>query len=397
MIKKLIIVLAVLTGVIICSAYFLMPDNSKADSADISEEAAGITAESAENADISGSTTVSGDSSDNTSTPVDSSDNQNNEEDGKDKDKIVKITISAAGDCTLGVDSRYNNAFNNKYNEKNSSYFLKKVKKIFSKDDLTIVNLEGTLTDSTDRAVKTYTFKGPQKYVNILKQGSVEAVTVANNHSMDFGEQGFKDTKAAVKNAGIKCFGYDTISYKKIKGERIAMIGVNALSSQGSQTSYVKTLIKKAKKKKSDLIIIYFHWGIERDALPNSTQMSLAHESIDCGADLVLGSHPHVVQGIEKYKGKYIVYSMGNFCFGGNSNPEDKDTMIFSQTFTFKNDKLINKKNAKVIPCSLSGVSYTNDFQPRILSESERTRVLNKIKDRSKGMNIKIRKNGTIK
>ncbi|MGN0240818.1 MAG: CapA family protein [Candidatus Weimeria sp.] len=314
----------------------------------------------------------------------------------KKKDKIVKIKISAAGDCTLGVDSRFNNSFNQKYNEKGSSYFLKKVKKIFSKDNLTIVNLEGTLTNSTNRAVKAFTFKGKKSYTKILTNGSVEAVTIANNHTMDFGSQGFKDTKKAVRDAGIRCFGYDDISYKNIKGEKIAMIGVNALPSQGKKDSYVKQLIRKAKKKKPDLIIIYFHWGIEQDARPNSTQTNLAHKSIDWGADLVLGSHPHVLQGIEKYKGRYIVYSFGNFCFGGNSNPGDKDTMIYTQTFTFKNKKLTAKNDAKVIPCSVSGVSYTNDFQPRILSGSEKTRVRNKINSRSRGMHTKIKANGSL-
>lgn len=312
------------------------------------------------------------------------------------KDKIVKIKISAAGDCTLGVDSRYNTRFNQKYNAKGSSYFLKKVKNVFSKDDITIVNLEGTLTNSTSRASKAFTFKGKKSYTKILTSGSVEAVTIANNHTMDFGSQGFKDTKKAVRDAGIRCFGYGDISYKTVKGEKVAMIGVNALPSQGKKDAYVKNLINKAKKNKPDLIIIYFHWGIEQNSTPNSTQKNLAHKSIDWGADLVLGSHPHVLQGIEKYKGRYIVYSFGNFCFGGNSNPKDKDTMIFTQTFTFKNKKLTTKNDAKVIPCSVSGVKYTNDFQPRVLSGSEKTRVRNKINYRSRGMRTKINKNGSL-
>jgi poly-gamma-glutamate synthesis protein (capsule biosynthesis protein) len=123
----------------------------------------------------------------------------------KKKDDTVAITISAAGDCTLGVDSRYNEAFNSYYDEHNASYFLKKVKPVFSKDDITIVNFEGTLTDSNDRQDKTFTFKGPAKYAKILKKGSVEVVTLANNHSYDFGEQGFSDTKKTLKkNAKIK-------------------------------------------------------------------------------------------------------------------------------------------------------------------------------------------------
>ena len=386
--KKKIISTAVMMGLILTLTSCMSENGVTAHSTDISTETVSSSDGSAVVTDSSGSTT---DTAANASGDADTTKKKN-----KKKDKIVKIKISAAGDCTLGVDSRFNNRFNQKYDEKDSSYFLKKVKKVFSKDDLTIVNLEGTLTNSTNRAVKTFTFKGKKSYTEILTKGSVEAVTIANNHTMDFGNQGFKDTKKAVRDAGIKCFGYDDISYKTIKGEKISMIGVNALPSQGKKDSYVKQLIKKAKKKKPDLIIIYFHWGIEGDARPNSTQTHLAHKSIDWGADLVLGSHPHVLQGIEKYKGRYIVYSFGNFCFGGNSNPGDKDTMIFTQTFTFKNKKLTAKNDAKVIPCSVSGVKYTNDFQPRILSGSEKTRVRNKINTRSKGMHTKIKKNGSL-
>ena len=386
--KKKIISTAVMMGLILTLTSCMSENGVTAHSTDISTETVSSSDGSAVVTDSSGSTT---DTAANASGDADTTKKKN-----KKKDKIVKIKISAAGDCTLGVDSRFNNRFNQKYDEKDSSYFLKKVKKVFSKDDLTIVNLEGTLTNSTNRAVKTFTFKGKKSYTKILTKGSVEAVTIANNHTMDFGNQGFKDTKKAVRDAGIKCFGYDDISYKTIKGEKIAMIGVNALPSQGKKDSYVKQLIKKAKKKKPDLIIIYFHWGIEGDARPNSTQTHLAHKSIDWGADLVLGSHPHVLQGIEKYKGRYIVYSFGNFCFGGNSNPGDKDMMIFTQTFTFKNKKLTAKNDAKVIPCSVSGVKYTNDFQPRILSGSEKTRVRNKINTRSKGMHTKIKKNGSL-
>ena len=115
------------------------------------------------------------------------------------KQEPVSITISAAGDCTLGVDSRYNNTFNDYYQKKGASYFLKKVKPIFSKDDLTIVNFEGTLTSSGSRVQKKFTFKGPAGYASILTKGSVEVVNLANNHSMDYGQTGFTDTKRTLK------------------------------------------------------------------------------------------------------------------------------------------------------------------------------------------------------
>ena len=112
-------------------------------------------------------------------------------------------------------------------------------------------------------------------------------------------------------------------------------------------------------------------------------QKDAAHAAIDAGADLVLGHHPHVLQGIEKYNGRYICYSLGNFCFGGNKNPSDKDTMIFQQTFTFENGNLLDDSNINIIPCSLSSSGKKNDYKPRVLKGSEKDRVMKKIQDMS--------------
>ncbi len=313
----------------------------------------------------------------------------------KKKDETIAITISAAGDCTLGIDSRYNSAFNDYYDANNAAYFFKKVKPVFEKDDITIVNFEGTLTESTDRQDKTFTFKGPAKYAKILKKGSVEVVTLANNHSYDFGYQGFEDTKSTLKKNKIKYCYKSTIAYKTVKGVKVAFIGFSQLDGDGE--AEVKAAIKKAKKKKAKIIICNFHWGIERDYYPMQEQKDLGRYAIRQGADLVIGHHPHVLQGIEKYKGRYIVYSLGNFCFGGNMDPEDKDTMIFQQTFYIKKGKLQKKNDAKIIPCSLSGVSYTNDFQPRILKGKEKKALLSRMRDFSSGMNVKIKSSGKLK
>ena len=111
----------------------------------------------------------------------------------------------------------------------------------------------------------------------------------------------------------------------------------------------------------------------------------MAHYMIDNGVDLVLGSHPHVLQGIEKYRGRYILYSMGNFCFGGNTDPADKDSMIFQQTFTFVNGELQQDDNIKIIPASVSGVSWCNNYQPVVLEGAEKQRVMEKIMRYSSG------------
>lgn len=297
----------------------------------------------------------------------------------------VSITVSVVGDCTLGTDENFNYArsLNAYYEKYGPEYFLKNVKPIFEADDLTIANLEGTFTNSTSRVDKTYAFKGPAEFVNILTSSSVESVTLANNHSRDYGPQSLTDTKATLDAAGVIHFGYDETSVVDVNGIKVGLIGIYELIDHTGRAQQVKDHIAKVKSEGADVVIVIFHWGIERDAAPNSHQTMLARLAIDEGADLVCGHHPHVLQGIEVYKGKNIVYSLGNFCFGGNSNPSDKDTMIFQQTFTFTKDGMKEDNVTNVIPCSLSSEKSRNNYQPTPATGEEAARILKKIEDRS--------------
>ncbi len=149
----------------------------------------------------------------------------------------------------------------------------------------------------------------------------------------------------------------------------------------GVTKKQVKAGIKKAKKAKAAIIIVSFHWGIERDYYPARVQKSLGRYAIDCGASLVLDHHPHVLQGIEEYKGRYIVHSLGNFCFGGNSNPEDKDCMLFQQTFTVAGDEVAKNDDVNFIACSVSSESDRNTYQPTIAEGDEKARIDEKIQE----------------
>ena len=297
----------------------------------------------------------------------------------------VSITVSVVGDCTLGTDENFNysRSLNAYYEKYGAEYFLKNVKSIFESDDLTIANLEGTFTNSTSRVDKTYAFKGPAEFVNILTSSSVESVTVANNHSRDYGPQSLTDTKATLDAAGVIHFGYDETSVVEVNGIKVGLIGIYELIDHTGRAQQVKDHIAKVKSEGAEIVIVIFHWGIERDAAPNSHQTMLARLAIDEGADLVCGHHPHVLQGIEVYKGKNIVYSLGNFCFGGNSNPSDKDTMIFQQTFTFTKDGMKEDNVTNVIPCSLSSEKSRNNYQPTPATGEEAARIMKKIEDRS--------------
>lgn len=304
------------------------------------------------------------------------------------------VTLSAAGDCTLGIDTRYSHNFNKYYKKKGDSYFFKKVNPIFSQDDITIVNFEGTLTTSKKRARKTFTFKGPKKYASILKKGSVEVVNLANNHSKDYGRTSLTDTQNTMRKNSIGYCRNTTIDYQTVNGAKMAFLGFNALEKVTK--NQIKTGIAQAKKNNAEIIVVSFHWGVERKYYPNAKQKTLGRYAISCGASLVLGHHPHVLQGIEKYKGRYIVYSLGNFCFGGNSNPKDKDTMIFQQTFAVKDGELQPDSNASIIPCSLSSHRKTNDFQPRVLSGKEKKRLIKKMNKLSRKLNVSISSDGKL-
>ena len=257
------------------------------------------------------------------------------------------------------------------------------MKSIFSADDLTIANFEGTLTDSEDREDKEYAFKAPAEYAGILTSGSVEAVNTANNHSHDYGNQGYEDTISALDSAGILNFGYDKTLVTEVKGIKVGLVGIYELKDHLERKEQLKQNIAKVKAEGAQITIVIFHWGNEKEEVPDSNQTTLAHLAIDEGADLVCGHHPHVLQGIEEYKGKNIVYSLGNFCFGGNQYPSDMDTMIFQQTFTVDQNGVKADNVTNIIPCSVSSDSDYNNYQPTPAEGDEAARILNKIQERT--------------
>lgn len=298
----------------------------------------------------------------------------------------TSVKLNFAGDFTLGnyVNQAYSGSFDQEYekNGKDSSYFLKNVKNVFASDDLTIVNLEGPLTDATAHVEKRFPFKGLKEYANILVDGSIEVVSLANNHSEDYYKQGMDDTKAALEEKGIGYFGYATSFVEEVKGIKVGFLGYRSMSvsmnnEQGRKT--IKNAIEDLKTNQgTDVVVVYFHWGVEREYDANDDQRNLAKFTIDSGADLVVGSHPHVLQGIENYNSKPIVYSLGNFCFGGNRNPSDSDTMIYSVTMNFV-DGVYSSCDYEIIPCSITSVSGRNNYQPMILQGDEKKRVLKKV------------------
>lgn len=305
-------------------------------------------------------------------------------------EQLKTITVSAAGDVTIGTDENfpYPNSFNHELKKNGYAFFSQNVKDIFSKDDLTIVNLETTLTEAKEKARKQFRFKGAPENAQILRMGSIEAVNIANNHTHDYLQRGYEDTINNLKKYNVGFFGYDHTYMTDIKGVKVGALGYEGWDNTAALRTQIHNNITQLRAKGARIVIVSFHWGVERSNYPNSTQMALGRYAIDSGADLVLGHHPHVIQGIEEYKGKYIVYSLGNFIFGGNRNPTDKDTFIFQQTFHVRNGEVVEKKGCKVIPTSISSVKERNNYQPTPLKGREAERVLSRIKKYSKHLQM---------
>jgi len=296
---------------------------------------------------------------------------------------IVTITVSAAGDATLGGDRRWAgyHAFMREFENsgRDHSHFLRNVAHIFYESCLSIVNLEGTLTYAYEHIDKEFAFRGPPHFAQILSSSYVDAVTISNNHTIDFGQQGYQDTVNALRAEDIVYFGNEFKTIMEVNGIKVGMFGYRIWQDTAENRNRIRTAIADLEYRGAQLIIAYFHWGVERENRPEQYQINIGRYTIRNGADLVLGAHPHVVQGIEEYMGRFIVYSLANFCFGGNANPPDQDSFIFQQTFSFYDGVLLPDIDKNIIPIFVSSVRYRNDFRPTVAEGHDAERILARI------------------
>ena len=292
----------------------------------------------------------------------------------------ANLTLTFVGDCTLGVDEtfEYEGSFTEYYDKFGETHFFKNVKSIFEGDDLTIANLEGTLTLSENRTDKLWAFKADPSYVNILTAGSVEAVSVANNHSHDYGNESYVDTLAHLDNAGITRFGYNNTRIVEVDGISVGLVSVYQYQDE-DYWEQALTHVADLKAAGAEIISVSLHWGTEYQYHPGNNQIELAHELIDAGADVIVGHHPHVLQGIECYDGKYIAYSLGNFSFGGNDDPPDYDTMILQLNFPIENGQVSHDAEITIIPCSVSEEVGRNTYAPTPAEGAEAEAIMSKI------------------
>lgn len=295
------------------------------------------------------------------------------------EEPVKSITISAAGDCTFATDEYAGQikSFNETAAEKGNSYFMNNVKDIFADDDLTIVNFEGTLSENGRREDKQFAFRGKPSYAGILTEGNIEAACLSNNHSRDYGEISNTDTHKILNDEGIITFDSLNTIVCDVKGIKVGLFGINHLND--IDRTRLENSIESVKAHNPDIIIACIHWGIEKATEPTDEQIQYGHKAIDLGADLVIGTHPHVLQGIEEYNGGIIAYSLGNFCFGGNDSPSDMDTIIYRQTFRFENGS--KSSEITLVPCTISSnyENGINNYQPSPASGSKKENIINKM------------------
>ncbi|HRZ86024.1 MAG TPA: CapA family protein [Candidatus Paceibacterota bacterium] len=303
------------------------------------------------------------------------------------------LKISGAGDVTLAY--RFNEMFQNLERNIGEQEAFKfpfiNVKDYFISSDISIVNFEGTLTNYGVKMPKKFNFKGNPKYAQCLTMANIEIVNVANNHIKDYCETGTRDTLEALEECNIiYCGGGKNIDDAKTprtiskKGLDVSFLGYAKVGSSfcaGKNSAGTNPFIRDSTfseieeaKKYSDILVVSCHWGVERSAFPSGAEISDAKRMIDSGADVVFGHHPHVLQGIQKYNGGLICWSLGNFVFGGNTFPSDRDSMIVQTNFS--GNKLIDYSTIPVITHPKSMV-----FQPYV--PEDRERILNKIEYRS--------------
>ena len=269
-------------------------------------------------------------------------------------------------------------------------YPFANVKQWFENDDFTMVNLEGVLGDKGHPAGKKFAFRGYGSYTNILTRNSVEAVSLANNHAYDYGETGYNETKRLLEEAGVPYVEQNSSTV--ITLENGVTVGIYGTVYNSIDEEAMRSGIAALKQQGVDIIIYAPHWGTEHSFDPTAQQKELGRAAIEAGTHIVYGCHPHVLQPIEEWGGGVILYSLGNFSFGGNIYPSDYDTAIIQQEVILEPDGTVTLGERALIPCSLSSMEKRNNYQPTPYEagSEEYLRVLSKLDGTYAGPNLPV-------
>ena len=293
-----------------------------------------------------------------------------------------QIRLTFAGDVTLGSEEYLREedySLVSFAGREGNEYFFENVRELFSMDDLTVVNLEGVLSDSNvgENKEKTYRFRGEPEYTEILTYGSIEMVNLANNHTFDYGEHGYLETQVALAQSGIRFFGgRETTIFEKY-GIRIAFLGLSYTEETRVEKEWIKEEIRRLKREENvNAVVFSYHGGREYSEARTQKQVDIAELAVDAGADLVIMHHPHVVQGMSVLDNRSVCYSLGNFCFGGNKNVRAMESLVVAATLHFSDDGEYLGQQVDLYPAHISGTEPRSNYQPLLVTGQEAKRVM---------------------
>ena len=318
-------------------------------------------------------------------------------------DGSTTITITCTGDFTIGGDN-YHHKGKKFYSELKKhgddiNFTMENVRDIFRQDDMTLVNFEGTLTETKyvpdNKKENSFLFNIAPSYVHVLSDNFIEAVSLANNHVMDHGTEGYEETKSVLSDAGVVFSTSEDIGLYSAGGITIAMLSYLCIDRYDKPIGGYDNLYDKvaadisALKQEYPIVIVSFHWGKELDYKPNDRQKKMGRLAVDSGADLVIGHHSHRINPIELYNGVYICYSLGNFCFSGNEKPSDMNSIIFQTRFRISKSGEISNTGFRIIPIRISSVKDRNDYTPTPITDDMKIEgIITTMKDNGKGYGV---------
>lgn len=297
-------------------------------------------------------------------------------------DEGTEILLSFTGDCTLGSEERTRQqptSFDSYIEQHGYAYPFEKVQSVLAHDDVTVINLENVFyPHQANRVPKTYNFRGPTEFARILTEGSVELSFLGNNHTMDYGYPGFRSTVRTLEEGGHSWFattdhGVKTWVYEK-NGVKVGFTGCY-ISYYYRHPERVKQGMEELKTQGCDFIVAVMHGGVEYGPRQDAHMERLARFFVDQGAGLVVGHHPHVLHGVEVYKNATILYSLGNFSFGGNKGLRTTQTMIAQAKLRFDARGRYISHQVNLIPARPSGTMEYNNYQP-VLAQGEEAQAI---------------------
>ncbi len=300
----------------------------------------------------------------------------------------ASVTVLAVGDIMLGASMEPS------IKQYGPDHPFQATAGIIRSADIAIGNLEAPFGTEGRPFKKRFTFLVPPSYAGALARAGFDVVAMANNHMMDYGSEPLLETIRILDSLGIAYSGAGRnlaqarrpaivernglkvafLSYSKVHPAEFWATAKRAGTAPGEKTYIAEDVA--AAKKQADLVVVSFHWGAELMDTPKSYQRELARLAIDSGADLILGHHPHILQGLEVYKGKLIAYSLGNFAFGSRSRK-------CTESIILEVDLSPNGlREARIVPLSVDNLK--TGFQPTVVTGKEGRAVLENLRRLSK-------------